>query len=390
MLVPAAEIGRPCRSACARRSVRWSGVVQACGPSAGRSASSGTRSRRERKCADRFGSPFAVLLLEHRPLRRGGPVGPGAARGGRDRARHRHHGLARAGRRAGDASFRIPRGKAALKVMRAVQREIDRRVGDSAAVSISVHGHGDRPEADGADLPAVDRLIESFVEPPARPARDAAKRCLDIIGSLALLLLFSPVLLGVFAAVRTTSPGPVLFRQVRVGRRRESFTMLKFRTMYVDAGHGHSPAVRELVHQLERTAAPHRHRGVQAHERPAHHPGRTLPPQDQPRRAAAVLERAAGRHVARRPAAAAALRGRAVQGLAPPPRARRQARRDRARGRSTAAAARPSTKWCASTSGMPGRTRCGPTSKSWPRHRAPCSLEREPPDGSPILPLRLT
>ena len=46
--------------------------------------------------------------------------------------------------------------------------------------------------------------------------------------------------------------------------------------------------------------------------RPAGHADRTLPPQDQPRRAAAVLERRPGRDVARRPASAASLRGRAV------------------------------------------------------------------------------
>ena len=122
--------------------------------------------------------------------------------------------------------------------MRCVRREIDRRIGDGAALSIRVYGHGDHSGPEGADLPAVDRLVEAFVEPRGHPARDAAKRCLDILGSLALLALFAPLLLGIFAVVRATSPGPVLFRQVRVGRRGEPFTMLKFRTMYVNAGHG--------------------------------------------------------------------------------------------------------------------------------------------------------
>ena len=49
------------------------------------------------------------------------------------------------------------------------------------------------------------------------------------------LLLLAPVLLGIALAVRLTSPGPVLYRQERVGLNGRSFTMLKFRSMVVDA-----------------------------------------------------------------------------------------------------------------------------------------------------------
>jgi exopolysaccharide biosynthesis polyprenyl glycosylphosphotransferase len=54
------------------------------------------------------------------------------------------------------------------------------------------------------------------------------------IAAVALLLL-APVLLGIALAVRMSSPGPVLFRQERVGINGGSFTMLKFRSMVVDA-----------------------------------------------------------------------------------------------------------------------------------------------------------
>jgi exopolysaccharide biosynthesis polyprenyl glycosylphosphotransferase len=54
------------------------------------------------------------------------------------------------------------------------------------------------------------------------------------IAALAMLLL-SPLLLGIALAVRVSSPGPVLFRQERVGVNGRSFTMLKFRSMVVDA-----------------------------------------------------------------------------------------------------------------------------------------------------------
>jgi exopolysaccharide biosynthesis polyprenyl glycosylphosphotransferase len=58
-----------------------------------------------------------------------------------------------------------------------------------------------------------------------------AKFAFDIVVSSLLLLLLSPILLGIATAVRLTSPGPILFRQRRVGVRGRPFTMLKFRTM---------------------------------------------------------------------------------------------------------------------------------------------------------------
>jgi exopolysaccharide biosynthesis polyprenyl glycosylphosphotransferase len=61
------------------------------------------------------------------------------------------------------------------------------------------------------------------------------KRLLDIVGSAILLLVLSPVFLGIALAIKLDSPGPLLFKQVRVGRYGEYFTMWKFRSMYVDA-----------------------------------------------------------------------------------------------------------------------------------------------------------
>jgi exopolysaccharide biosynthesis polyprenyl glycosylphosphotransferase len=61
------------------------------------------------------------------------------------------------------------------------------------------------------------------------------KELVDRLGALLLLMLFGPVLLGVALCVRITSRGPVLFRQVRVGRDGGEFRIFKFRSMYVDA-----------------------------------------------------------------------------------------------------------------------------------------------------------
>jgi lipopolysaccharide/colanic/teichoic acid biosynthesis glycosyltransferase len=57
------------------------------------------------------------------------------------------------------------------------------------------------------------------------------KRAFDIACSLAALVITAPLLLGIAVAIRLSSPGPVLFRQPRVGRRGARFEMLKFRTM---------------------------------------------------------------------------------------------------------------------------------------------------------------
>ena len=62
-----------------------------------------------------------------------------------------------------------------------------------------------------------------------------AKRTFDIVTSSIILVVLSPVLVAVAVAVKLTSPGPTLYRQERVGRRGESFAMLKFRSMRVGA-----------------------------------------------------------------------------------------------------------------------------------------------------------
>ncbi|WP_412747027.1 sugar transferase [Krasilnikovia sp. MM14-A1004] len=61
------------------------------------------------------------------------------------------------------------------------------------------------------------------------------KDLVDRFGAVLLLVLFGPLLLAVALAVRLTSRGPVLFRQVRVGRDGRLFRIFKFRSMYVDA-----------------------------------------------------------------------------------------------------------------------------------------------------------
>jgi exopolysaccharide biosynthesis polyprenyl glycosylphosphotransferase len=63
------------------------------------------------------------------------------------------------------------------------------------------------------------------------PSSRALKRATDVVGGSVLLLTLAPFLALIAMAIRIDSPGPVLFRQWRVGRNGERFRLLKFRTM---------------------------------------------------------------------------------------------------------------------------------------------------------------
>jgi len=72
---------------------------------------------------------------------------------------------------------------------------------------------------------------------PAQAAWSArlTKRVFDLIVAGALLVIVSPLFAAVALAIRLTSPGPVLFRQLRTGQHGRPFRIYKFRTMCVDA-----------------------------------------------------------------------------------------------------------------------------------------------------------
>jgi Undecaprenyl-phosphate glucose phosphotransferase len=65
------------------------------------------------------------------------------------------------------------------------------------------------------------------------PFYSFVKRMFDLASSLLALLVTSPLLFFVAIGIKLTSPGPVLFRQIRVGMGNQPFEMLKFRTMQV-------------------------------------------------------------------------------------------------------------------------------------------------------------
>jgi lipopolysaccharide/colanic/teichoic acid biosynthesis glycosyltransferase len=84
----------------------------------------------------------------------------------------------------------------------------------------------------------------SVVEVAPRPL----KRVFDLLSAAVLVVLLTPVFLGVMVLIRVTSPGRALFRQTRVGEGEKTFTILKFRTMYVDCSDEvHKRYVRSLL-----------------------------------------------------------------------------------------------------------------------------------------------
>lgn len=74
-----------------------------------------------------------------------------------------------------------------------------------------------------------------------------SKRLIDFLGAIAGLIILSPLCLLIALAIKLTSPGPVIFRQVRSGRRGRRFGILKFRTMIPNAPALHA----ELAHRNE-------------------------------------------------------------------------------------------------------------------------------------------
>ena len=80
------------------------------------------------------------------------------------------------------------------------------------------------------------RWRQQIAAHPARvaPAR-SIKRAIDVVLSIAGVILLSPVFLFAALLVRLSSPGPILFKHVRIGLDLEPFAMIKFRTMVVDA-----------------------------------------------------------------------------------------------------------------------------------------------------------
>ena len=60
------------------------------------------------------------------------------------------------------------------------------------------------------------------------------KRLIDVILSLGSIIVFAPIIAGIAIAIKLDSPGPILFKQKRIGKNKKIFEIYKFRTMYIN------------------------------------------------------------------------------------------------------------------------------------------------------------
>ena len=107
-------------------------------------------------------------------------------------------------------------------------------------LSIKLCVYPEPPQLGDDELQAVDPFLypELQVQQDRIVLFQMMKRGMDILGSLALLLLLSPLLLVIAVLVKSSSRGPVLFHQMRIGQMMKPFMMCKFRSMYANADHG--------------------------------------------------------------------------------------------------------------------------------------------------------
>ena len=182
-----------------------------------------------------------------------------------------------------------------------------------SARTSAVHTHR-RP---AADRPAAGRASRARRGCSSAASTSSAPRCCSSL-TVAAARSSSP------GSIRRDSPGPVLFRQTRLGMDMRRFTLLKFRTMRDGHRRRSSPRVHRADH--ERPLRSRRSNNLYKLDRSddVTRFGRLAAP-DEPRRASAAAQRPARRHVARRPAAVHPVRARALRAapLRAVPRSRR-------------------------------------------------------------------
>ena len=98
-------------------------------------------------------------------------------------------------------------------------------------------------------LPAIVQLYPDLAQrDEGKKMARVIKRAMDITGSSVALIALSPVFLGIAVAIKLSSPGPILFRQRRIGQYGVPFTFLKFRSMYsVNDSQIHMEYIKRLI-----------------------------------------------------------------------------------------------------------------------------------------------
>jgi lipopolysaccharide/colanic/teichoic acid biosynthesis glycosyltransferase len=203
---------------------------------------------REWKRAERFAEPFALLLVELADADTTTEAGAQEAESVWSRAiagltaftRHTDvMGWFEDRRVLGVVLTEIgPSEAATAELASALRRQLCRRLDDDVLdrLTLRLHAHAQQQVAGPEGPRPADPLLLELCGPRnPSPVREAIKRGLDILGSLALLTVLLPLFLVIAVLVKLKSPGPIFFRQDRIGQGAKPFTMFKFRTMHVDA-----------------------------------------------------------------------------------------------------------------------------------------------------------
>jgi len=118
-------------------------------------------------------------------------------------------------------------------------------------ISISLHYYPDDWDENGPGRPSNPALYPDLSnQASTKQPHLILKRAIDIVGSLILLVIFFPFCVAIAIAIKATSRGPILFRQMRVGHHGRQFRFLKFRSMYVGNDYSvHRDFVTKLINK---------------------------------------------------------------------------------------------------------------------------------------------
>jgi lipopolysaccharide/colanic/teichoic acid biosynthesis glycosyltransferase len=119
---------------------------------------------------------------------------------------------------------------------------------DVERITITLYWFPEDWKADEPGQPMADLYPDLRARDEAKKVSRVIKRGIDVLGSAMLLIVLSPILLAVAIAIKVSSPGPILFRQTRIGRYGVPFTLLKFRSMFaVNDPQIHKDYVRQFI-----------------------------------------------------------------------------------------------------------------------------------------------
>ena len=119
--------------------------------------------------------------------------------------------------------------------------------GEVQRIRTTIHVYPEDPTSQGPGAPADLTLYPDATNKSNHLTEIRIKRLIDIVGSLAGLILAAPLLIVAAALIKLTSTGPILFKQVRLGQYGKHFNLLKLRSMYSDSD---STVHRKYVEQL--------------------------------------------------------------------------------------------------------------------------------------------